>query len=224
MAGTNIGYLDYLVNSESTFTIPGLTILLVAGGALVVAVILELVRPFRFYPRQVVSRDVTAMSDEIMQKLKTNQPFVYWDSQNPLYMKVITIVLPVAMLVFAVVTWFGVWWVSLELLIIGILIVSFYGGMRTVVTRRDISVRFGLWGLRVLHIPLTDINSVTLHEFSPLKDFGGYGIRFNSQMKAYYMNGSVGILIATHQGKKYLVGSNHPENLLAATKTLLGQG
>ena len=59
-----------------------------------------------------------------------------------------------------------------------------------------------------------------LHEFAPLKDFGGYGIRFNREMKAYYLRGTRGVLLTTTGGKKYLVGSDHPERLLAVLQAM----
>ena len=223
LAGTSIGYLDYLTKNQSLFNFPWGDILVIAGAAVVLAVILELLRPFHLYARPVVSSDIPAVEKEVAEKIKGDQPFIYWDSQNPLWMKVITIVLPLIMLVVAVVTWFEIWWVSVELLVLGILFMSLYGGMRTLVTRQDISVRLGLWGFRVLRISMADINSAELHEFSPLSDFGGYGIRFNSQMKAYFMSGTAGLLITTNGGKKYLIGSSRPESLVAVTRALIAR-
>jgi hypothetical protein len=223
MVGTSTAYLDYIINNENVFIFPWLNILVIAGAAVIIATVLELVRPFRPYPRQVIVRDTTAIEKEIREKLRRVEPFVYWDSQNPIWITFISILLPLVMLILAVVTWFTTWWVSLELLALGIIFTSFYGGLRTVVTRNDISVRLGIWGFRVLHLYIADLYSVSLREFSPLKDFGGYGIRFNSQMKAYFMKGSEGLLITTNQGKKYLIGSDHPENLLAVMNALISQ-
>jgi hypothetical protein len=58
------------------------------------------------------------------------------------------------------------------------------------------------------------IESAKIHRFSLLRDFGGWGIRVNRQMTAYYMRGNVGVRIATGRTRDYLIGSEKPERLL----------
>ena len=60
-------------------------------------------------------------------------------------------------------------------------------------------------------------------EYAPLKDFGGYGIRFGKGMKAYILRGTRGVKITTLNGKKYLVSSDHPERLLAVLQMVTGE-
>ena len=102
---------------------------------------------------------------------------------------------------------------SILLIAVAILLVIPYGGLRTLVTRHEITVRFGILGIRVLRLKMEDITVVEMHEFAPLKDFGGYGIRFNREMKAYYLRGNRGVKLTVTGGKKYLIGSDFPERL-----------
>ena len=74
--------------------------------------------------------------------------------------------------------------------------------------------------VRVLRLPVSDIAEFAMHEFAPLKDFGGYGIRRNREMSAYYLRGNLGVKITMTGGKKYLIGSDHPERLLAVLETI----
>jgi hypothetical protein len=97
----------------------------------------------------------------------------------------------------------------------------FYGGMRTVVNREYLTVCYGMLGIRVLRIPITNIKEVNVHEFSALRDFGGMGIRFNGQMKAYFLRGSRGVKITTLNEKQYLIGSDHPDELNAVMKAFV---
>lgn len=69
---------------------------------------------------------------------------------------------------------------------------------------------------------MDDIATVEVHEFSPLKDFGGYGIRFNREMKAYYLHGTRGVKITVNGGKKYLIGSDRPEQLSTVIRAVTG--
>jgi len=43
----------------------------------------------------------------------------------------------------------------------------------------------------------------------------GYGIRFDSEMQAYFLKGDRGVLVSAAGGKRYLLGSDHPEQLAA---------
>jgi hypothetical protein len=72
------------------------------------------------------------------------------------------------------------------------------------------------------HLPMDDIAAVEVHEFSPLKDFGGYGIRFNREMKAYYLRGTRDVKITVNGGKKYLIDSDRPEQLSTVIRSVTG--
>jgi hypothetical protein len=160
------------------------------------------------------------MEKDLTQRLQEKRPFVYWSSQNPWWVTVLTIVLPIVLLSTGIYTWLTTGWAGLVLVLVGLLMAILYGGMRTVVTREDITIRFGLPGFRVLYLRTGDIQKVELREFSPLRDFGGYGIRFNGEMTAYYMQGSRGVKVTTRTGKRYLLGSDHPEQLTAVIKAV----
>ena len=67
---------------------------------------------------------------------------------------------------------------------------------------------------------MSDITNIETHSFSPLKDFGGYGIRINREMKAYFLTGNMGVKLTLSDGKRYLIGSDHPERLAAVIKAL----
>ena len=154
--------------------------------------------------------------------MKDNSPFVYWDYQNPFYVSLLTIGLPLILLVAAVITWFSEPWASLLLGGVGVLLIIPHGGQRTLVTRSDVTVRLGILGFKVLRLKTADVAGVEMHEFAPLKDFGGYGIRINREMKAYFMRGTRGVKLTTTNGKNYLIGSDFPERLLTVLQTLTG--
>jgi len=73
----------------------------------------------------------------------------------------------------------------------------------------------------VLKLKTADIASAEIMQFAPLGDFGGYGIRYNGKMTAYYLRGSRGVKITTQKGKKYLIGSDRPEHLLAVINAVM---
>jgi hypothetical protein len=221
MVGTNLGYLAFLQGDAESFSFPWSYVLIVAGAATILAIIIEILRPHRPYSSPLVSEDSQALTAEVTGHLKDGSPFVYWDCQNPLYVSILSILLPVVMLVAAVISLFSMLWVAIILFVVGCMMIIPYGGQRTTITRQDISVRWGIFGLRVLRLNIPEIVEAKIHEFSPLKDFGGYGIRFNREMKAYYLSGTRGIKFTMTSDKKYLIGSDHPEQMQAVVSSLI---
>lgn len=220
LVGISLGYLRFLESGASNFTFPVYDVLIVVGAALGIAIILELLRPFRLNPQIVRTEDTSTMEKELQQRLRDNRAFVYWQSQNPAWVSVVTIVVPLAMIAVAVLMWFIQPWFVLLYVAIALAISLLNGGMRTIVTREMVTVRLGLFGIRVLKIKTSEIAASEILEFSPIKDFGGYGIRFNRKMYAYFLKGNRGIKITLDHGMQYLIGADRPEQLLAVIKTV----
>lgn len=221
MTGFTIDYMQFLSSGAADYQVSWWIAGLTGGVAAVLALLLELARPFRRHPEQIVSGESAALKTEIIEKLKSNSPFVYWDTQNPFFISLVTILLPVVMFVSAGFSWTSQIWVSILLIIVGLLMIIPNGGQRVIVTRRSLTLRWGLVGIKVLKLDTNKIAEVSLHGFSPLKDFGGYGIRFNREMKAYFLRGSLGVLVSTVNNEKYLIGSDQPEDLYTVLKTIV---
>lgn len=221
MTGINIGYLSYLNGSSEQFVFPWIWLLVFAGGAALLAILFEIRRPYRAYADQLTSEENTELKAELHKRLSDSSTFVYWDSQNPLYVTILTTVLPVGMIIAGIASWVTQPFVSVIVIIVGISLILPLGGQRIIVTRQNVTIKWGIIGLKVLNLEIPAITSAELHEFSPLKDFGGYGIRQNRKMKAYYLSGSRAVKLETTGGKKYLIGSDHPENLAAVISTII---
>jgi hypothetical protein len=75
----------------------------------------------------------------------------------------------------------------------------------------------------VLRLKMTDITTVEKQEFSPLRDFGGYGIRMNRDTTAYFLSGNRGVRLTTVRGIKYLIGSNNADRLSEVIQAVSGK-
>lgn len=222
MAGVSLGYLSFLKSGDESFTFPWVYVLPMVGGAVILAIVLDALRPYRPYEAPLITEESSELKKEIAKNLRENTSFVYWDYQNPFYVTLITVILPLVMFVVAAITWFSQIWVGVVMLLVGIMLIIPYGGQRTLVTRSQVVICWGILGIRVLRIKIGDISGVEIHEFQPLKDFGGYGIRVNREMRAYYLRGNRGVKITQSQGKTVLIGSDHPEALLAVLQGVTG--
>jgi hypothetical protein len=72
----------------------------------------------------------------------------------------------------------------------------------------------GLW--RERRIPLGEVKSARVVTYDPARDYGGYGIRTTPRGKAYIACGHRGVRIELAKGGVILIGSERPEELVAA--------
>jgi len=215
MCGVQVAYVNILASPQPVFPLPWVAMVTACGLGTGLAVILEILRPYRHYERKLIIEDTGRISDEITRIIKSGQPLAYRESQNPPYAGALAVIVPLILIVAAIFTWTALTWLSVILVVIALGMISTYGGFRTQVTRDFIIVKIGVLGIKLLQLKTSDIAAVEVHSFSPLRDFGGYGIRFNREMQAYYLQGDRGVKITARDGKKYLIGSDHPEHLAA---------
>ena len=223
MAGMGINYLlflDHWLKQDDTGFGFGFAILLI-GATLALSLIIEAFRPYRAYSYNQAGRETLSFFEDLKQQLKGSARFIYWDNQNPFWVTLMSIFFPALFLTLAVVFWFQQIWIFYEMAILGILFILPYGGQRVLVTRQEVAVRWGVFGFRVMRLKTEDIGSAEVMEFSPLRDFGGLGIRFGQGMTAYFLRGTRGVVVTTKNSKKYLVGSDNPEQLLAVIKAVI---
>jgi hypothetical protein len=221
LTGISFGYLMFLKSGDAEFVFPLGYMFLFAGPAILLAIFLDMLRPYRPYSTTVPVEESPALKEEINKKIKEQTSFVYWDSQNPLYVTLLSTVLPLVMFILAAVLWFVTTWSAVTTLVVGIVLIIPYGGQRTIVTRDQIIIRWGIVGIRVLRLKTSEITGAEVREFAPLKDFGGYGIRINSEMTAYYLKGNRGVKITRTKGRAVLIGSDRPETLAAVIQGII---
>jgi hypothetical protein len=90
--------------------------------------------------------------------------------------------------------------------------------MITEVRPGELSVR--LYPFRTTGIALTEVASAEHREYSPMREYGGWGIRTSrGSGRAYNAAGNQGVQLVMRDGKHILIGTQQPEQLLAALRT-----
>jgi hypothetical protein len=56
-----------------------------------------------------------------------------------------------------------------------------------------------------------EISKCYVRKYSPIQEYGGWGVRGSGKSKAYNVSGNMGIQIITKDQKKFLIGTNKPE-------------
>lgn len=73
-------------------------------------------------------------------------------------------------------------------------------------------------------VPLSDIKSATARTYRPIREYGGWGLRYGGKKKgwAYNIRGDRGVFIECHDGKCFLLGSEEADKLADAINEFLG--
>lgn len=84
-------------------------------------------------------------------------------------------------------------------------------------------VRPGLLWVRLspfrgMSIPTRDIDSAFTREYSPIREYGGWGVRVSRAGRAYNAYGNEGVQLVLNDGSRILVGSQRSEELVAALR------
>ena len=72
-------------------------------------------------------------------------------------------------------------------------------------------------------IKLEDIESIKAMEYSPLKEYGGWGIKYGFKGKAYNVSGNKGVKIYLKNGLNIMFGSQKHNDLAKALKQVKRQ-
>ncbi len=75
--------------------------------------------------------------------------------------------------------------------------------------------------MRTAKVPYSRISSIEVETVRPIRDFGGWGVRYGRGTKAYLARGNTGVRVVRSDGKDIFVGSQQPDELAAAVRTWL---
>jgi hypothetical protein len=217
-------HLDFAAAGSGYFRLPLGIALLVSFFLTLNAAVIEWYRPVMAHPE-----NTTEQKEQYLSRWRnhfTNHRqsgrFLYFESQNPAWFKYVITGL---ILVFMITSFFIrkpapanaiTFWVLTPIF------ATFYGGLRFVVDNRSVRVRLGILRLTLCKIKIADIAAVSVHSFSPLTEFGGWGIRMSiNGTLGFFFSGTTGVLIKTKTGRKYLLGSDNPSRFAAFIESLL---
>ncbi|MGC6428122.1 MAG: hypothetical protein ACON4Y_06710 [Flavobacteriales bacterium] len=91
--------------------------------------------------------------------------------------------------------------------------------LNTRVSNKGLHYQFFPIHLRERTIPFDDIQSFKARTYSPMKEFGGWGIRFGFETKAYNVSGDKGLQLVLKNERKVLFGSQDHKAFEKAMKT-----
>ena len=99
---------------------------------------------------------------------------------------------------------------------LGLPVLFYRANLTMEVTRDGIHYRFFPFHLSPQKVPLGEVKTYEVITYSPLRDYGGWGIRYGSKGKAYNVSGNRGVRLELSNGKRILIGSQKTEALFQA--------
>lgn len=87
----------------------------------------------------------------------------------------------------------------------------FISRLDTQIIRSSIQVRLFPFQRSFKILTFDSIDRVAVRKYSPLAEYGGWGIRYGANGKAYNISGNQGIQLVFKNGDKLLIGTNKPQ-------------
>ena len=99
---------------------------------------------------------------------------------------------------------------------IGIPLLMYTTGLDTEVKEYGVCIRFRPFHRKWVVFCFESIQIAEALTYSPVKDYGGWGIRYGRKGKAYNVSGNKGVLLTLKDRKNVLIGSKNHEALCSS--------
>lgn len=96
--------------------------------------------------------------------------------------------------------------------------VILYKQLETRIDSEGIRVKFSPLGFSEKFFPWKEIDDCYVRKYSPVAEYGGWGIRSLGKKKAYNVSGNLGIQIVTRDKNRFLIGTRKPDAARAVIK------
>jgi len=92
--------------------------------------------------------------------------------------------------------------------------------LQTTITKDEIQVLFFPFHWKKRKYPFSTIKKMEVITYSPIGDYGGWGVRFSTNGKAFNVKGNKGLKLYFTHRKPLLIGTQKPEELQKTIQTI----
>lgn len=103
----------------------------------------------------------------------------------------------------------GLLFVTILMILLNVLFYSFK--LETRIDEEGIHVRFFPFHLKFRSYRWSDMTGCYVRQYSPIGEYGGWGIKGWKSDRAFNVSGNLGIQITFSDGRKLLIGTNSPK-------------
>jgi amino acid transporter len=92
--------------------------------------------------------------------------------------------------------------------------------LQTTITKDEIQVLFFPFHWKKRKYPFSTIKKMEVITYSPIGDYGGWGVRLSANGKAFNIKGDKGLKLYFNNRKPLLIGTQKPEELQKCIQTI----
>lgn len=108
-------------------------------------------------------------------------------------------------------------------IIFGVGFPAFFYYMKLIVEVRNNGVLIRFFPLHSRFISFDNLDNYEVRKYHPIREYGGWGIRWGSKGWAYNVSGNKGVQLELSNGKHVLIGSQNPEKLAEMIRKAMGR-
>lgn len=102
-------------------------------------------------------------------------------------------------------------------------VMVYTAGLTTEIREDGIYIRFIPFHRKFRTIPFEAVQTYEARTYRPLREYGGWGIRYGAGGKAYNVSGNRGVQLGLLSGRMILLGSQKPEELVLSIERAKGK-
>lgn len=91
--------------------------------------------------------------------------------------------------------------------------------LKTQITEDDIKYSSGIFFSGETVTQFDNVKSLSIRRYKPMKEFMGWGVKWNSTTDCYTMSGDIGLELTLANNKKILIGTQKPKELQLVLET-----
>lgn len=115
--------------------------------------------------------------------------------------------------------------IAIGILLLGLILRTLFGRLRVVVTRTSVRLTYGYTNLIEKLVTFDEIEDVDPVRYSPIREFGGWGLRYGGGRKrAWTVRGDGAVVLTLDDGVRLYVGTDDPERLAERILTAMARG
>lgn len=107
--------------------------------------------------------------------------------------------------------------------LVSAIVILGFSKLETEIRTDGIYVRFIPFHRTVKKYAWSDLEMVEVRKYSPIAEYGGWGLRGVGKNRAFNISGSTGIQLVTKKGAKLLIGTQRPEDAQAVIQNLFNK-
>lgn len=106
------------------------------------------------------------------------------------------------------------------IVVAAVIVLVLFTGLDTRISQDGVDYRMRPFHKTYRHIEWNDVAHAEVRKYSPIREFGGWGIRIGLKGKAYNVKGNMGLQLELKDGRRILIGTQKPEELREVLKSV----